>query len=1273
MKIMHMADLHLGSFPGPDVDGENARFKDLQAGLVVLTAQAKAQMPDLIVIAGDLFHQAKVWSDRGLREQAVMVRFLRNMMDVAPVFVLRGTPNHDSYEQFRTLQTTFLGEERIVFGMENGVYDIKVHGQTVYLAALPGFHRDLFLGEPDDGETDGVFYTTCVNEAVRQLDAVCPKDGAARILVGHYTIQGSQMESGQNAFFANTEPVVFPMTLDKTGFDLCCFGHIHRPQQIPGCAKAFYSGALSRLNFNDEGQPRGFYMHTVDAGHLVQSVFNEVSCREFLTIRLDDDQIGRLIEDKYNVAVGVDVVNKIVRVKYSCTDAHNKALSTAVIEKQLYNAGAFYVQEIVPVEIKTTVGVSVAGSDKTSVENLESYLSGKDMPDEDKTRLVQMALPLVQDVQSIVSTRRISGLFEPVEISVHNYRNYENASFQYDWVRFCTINGENGVGKSSLFMDAVVDALYEMPREGDLTGWIRNDPSVKSGQIMFTFRLGKEEFRVIRFRRKSGATTLKLEQMQKGSWVDVSKDKVRDTQDLIVDILGMDALTFKSCVFIMQDQYGLFLSADPSQRMEILGNLFGLGVYDTLETSASEKLTGVNRQIRDLNARMDQLAQSLPDEKELQHNYDDVAQRLDSYSVQQDNCTARIKDLQAQVTLAMAAKDRVVRLNQEQTADANQRSDWLMQHKEKSGALFDVQAKLACQNDIVAGKNQYDVFVGQERELAVQMAEVDGLQKQVTQAASDLQEKHKAVADCVAEIEQRFKPLLRQLDDVLAKESVLLEAVHQDEELEKQWNALYVKQQDNQRVMNELHKQQQVYMQECSVREAQLQGLSIQIQSAQKQVSLLENCGCVDPEHASCQFLKDAQTAKAALPGLLEKFRKDTQALNDWKKQQEANFAASVPVSVDEDMRQIVVKRNALKASVDAYHGLAAKRAEHTQVKIQLQDRESKLDGLRSAEQSARDRLSVLQDKLASYSSVKDSYRQVQARLAEYKHWDDDFRGLPGLSADEKALKARIAELEQMISNLDVSMEARSREIAHEQASVRGLLKLQNELQDMQKISDDLALKVRLDSELKGQLGRDLDALHMHQGEIVAFRKEIARQAQIASDYKALRQAFSTDGIRHEIVANLLPQFEAAASGILSQMSGGQMRIEFVTKYEQKSNKGKEVPTLDIIIDDITTGRLPYKSRSGGERVKAALSVILALAEIKSRSAGVQLGFLGIDEPPYLDAQGAQAYCDALEAIQQRYSDMKIMAITHDLSMRSRFPQSVDVVKTAKGSMVIRH
>ena len=85
----------------------------------------------------------------------------------------------------------------------------------------------------------------------------------------------------------------------------------------------------------------------------------------------------------------------------------------------------------------------------------------------------------------------------------------------------------------------------------------------------------------------------------------------------------------------------------------------------------------------------------------------------------------------------------------------------------------------------------------------------------------------------------------------------------------------------------------------------------------------------------------------------------------------------------------------------------------------------------------------------------------------------------------------------------------------------------------------------------------------------------------------------------------------------------------------------------------------------------ASLSVILPLSEINGTTAGVQFGMLFIDEPPFLDAEGIQAYCDALETIQERYKNIKIMAITHDPTMKARFPQNLDIVKTEHGSKVI--
>ena len=177
-----------------------------------------------------------------------------------------------------------------------------------------------------------------------------------------------------------------------------------------------------------------------------------------------------------------------------------------------------------------------------------------------------------------------------------------------------------------------------------------------------------------------------------------------------------------------------------------------------------------------------------------------------------------------------------------------------------------------------------------------------------------------------------------------------------------------------------------------------------------------------------------------------------------------------------------------------------------------------------------------------------------------------------------------------------------------------------------------------------------------------------AENAQELQD--ALKQAFSQDGVPHQIIRNIIPHITDTTNNILGQMTGGTMGVEFVMERTVKGKDGDKA-TLDVLINEYGKTTLPYASKSGGEKVKASLAVILALSEIKATAAGIQLGMLFIDEPPFLDDEGAQAYVDALETIRDRYSDVKIMAITHDDAMKARFGQAVTVIKTDDGSKVI--
>lgn len=127
-------------------------------------------------------------------------------------------------------------------------------------------------------------FTDELAKVVLGLKAQC-EPGVTSILSTHFTVPGCNMESGQTALFAQFEPVIYPDTLKAADFDLVALGHIHRPQQLPEAGRAvFYCGSITGLNFNDEGQPRGFYIHDINDDGETWSEYIETPYREFETI-----------------------------------------------------------------------------------------------------------------------------------------------------------------------------------------------------------------------------------------------------------------------------------------------------------------------------------------------------------------------------------------------------------------------------------------------------------------------------------------------------------------------------------------------------------------------------------------------------------------------------------------------------------------------------------------------------------------------------------------------------------------------------------------------------------------------------------------------------------------------------------------------------------------------------------------------------------------------------------------------------------------------------
>jgi len=1278
MKILHTADWHIGSFKGPERDGVNLRSLDTQKCLEEMVHIAETEKPGLALVSGDVFDRAEIWQGRSHKEVLQARNIILELSKCCgKVIVMRGTPNHDSAEAFGELQAHF----ELVPNVEIVTMPQVIQTEQFDIAVLPGFDRGTFrakfpgLGKEEEHEV----LTKELANAVLGLKAQC-EPGKKSILMSHYTIPGCNTESGQVMMLTQFEPVLLPECLIAADFDLVAMGHIHRPQMLPNVENCYYSGAINSMTFNDEGQERGFWIHEYSPDGWCRT-FHQTPYREFVTFRFTDTDItainlGNLDDVAFNWwRYNGGVQDRIVRILYTCSYENSKALNTALLEKTLYEDGAFYVAGILPEKVEEAADRNDLSSTTDPEENLRQYLADKQYTDEQIQELVLKARPVIAQAEASMSLSAGTGTFEPVEIEVRNYRNYAEEHFSFEDISFCTINGQNGAGKSSLFMDAIIDCLYEEQREGELTGWIRNDEKARSGSIIFTFKIGDKVFRVTRTRARSGKGTLNLSELVDGEWRNRSREKQRDTQAEIINILGMDSLTFKSCALIMQDQYGLFLQAQKEDRMVILGNLLGLGVYEAMNKIAWDRAKAFGAKTRELkqeigihNATIKSYGDPAGDMERAKSDLQTKSEKAREITKERDARKLELLSLQEAQERCNKLSESISSLTVKKTAIGQNRGA-------QSEIIRNCQTVLDTEQTVMEKAKRYRMLEARKSELIEEAALFGSKQLEVSKAITRVSALESDLVTAKTKL-QREQARLAEHEDTFGDAEILQNA----EKYQSVRSSL-----DGMQALALKYQEadQKVQTAKAAQRDAEKaiaanEDLIISTRNfLGKDIAILsDNCGCIDIEKADCKFLEKAKASKGILQEEEEKYRAKKEELQHLLAQRISS------VAVAESERDSIPYDAGKKAEAER---LCAELLPYVAKAEQVRKKVSEIALVRASVENARSNISDVEKRLAEAnteaSRAKEELEQYRGAFDENKKVSDEMQMLSPWIEQEKQLPVirerlanatqRLSELDLQITELDADLSEKQLELSKEILKTTGLAEKQAEVGRLDTQLEGIEGEIKILQMNVGALTQKMEQIGKLKSEIDVLQGRERDAAKETADYDILKAAFSQDGIPHQIIRTIVPKLTATANTILGQMTGGKMGIDFKTEKVMKSNSKKEVVTLDIFIEEYGKSALPYLSKSGGEKVKASLSVILALAEIKSSTAGIQLGMLFIDEPPFLDADGIQAYCDALETIQRRYAGIKIMAITHDPTMKARFPQNLDVVKTENGSKVI--
>lgn len=1264
MKILHTADLHLGDLAGPVKNGKNARREDTLNCMRAIVRSAETEKPDLIVIAGDLFNRSKVWADTALEDiNDAITKFLIPLCNTGKeVILLFGTGNHDNLKAFETLRQLTNDQTNLHIKTKPEIFELAIDNETIQIMALPGFDKSwLRTFMPDaDAREENLNGTKLVNnmiiESAQNLDPHKPS-----ILIGHYTVAGAKGETSQT-FLASQDVAILPQTIDRAGINLSLFGHIHKPQKLPCNMPAFYCGSPNELTFNEEGIPHGFFYHIMEHGVVTESRFVETPARKHLTISLSKDQIDEFLNTGKLDPIDPRIKDSVVRIFYEATEEQNQKLDQSALQSFMLNkAKAFHMASCIRQEPEDVPDIDpgLADTPEHALNDYLLFLKDNDtdlkLDDKDVQRLKNAALPILAKADDSKNLNRHTGAFLPKRIEVSNYRSYQKAEFNFETIRMAMVNGPNGVGKSSLFMDAIADCIYEQGREKGAGEWLR--AGEKKGSIIFEFETGGETYRVSRTRNGSGKGTLALAKKNEatGEWENESDTTMRLTQQKIENLIGMDCQTFCSVALIRQDAYGLFLESDSNHRMEVLSTLLNLDVYTRAEEIAREKALNQKRIIAQLNDRMEVLNEQILKETELKQELTDTEVLYKTEENNHQMTEALIKETEKKETLRLELLKQIANKQREI-------SELHLQTEKKRNDLKEQEENQKKAEDLCLISDKADeafAFIqAAQKELEPLIRDEENL-KNLNEKLMTLNSNTEAVNRALEELSKQKA----ETEGILSNKTEIENAAKELLLLNEERQALIPKLSEHDRLSQDLLLLEKSKAEASAKNKSMIDNLSYQILELDKKSELLQKSGCLDIERADCEFLKDAKNARSK-KNALEKKLNDTKLLY-----------AEEEKKLNTEHESLTLKLQGLNNPQQILAGLTEKEKALTPLASQagkLEAAEASLKELSKQELDKQDLLKQYEkERTETEAQIKtlavsgEKAEALKAKIKEAEPVAALKEQCASAKAAVKALNAPIMMLKEDIKKQDEKLTILQRElndlvITTPQADAN-LPDLKQKLQDI--ITKEQELK-----KTEGGIQAKLESILEAKKQWKDFSDEKDAAVKLSVDYQILAKAFSLDGIQRIIIKNIIPEIEQRTNQILQAMTGGSMHVAFKTEREQ-TNK-KVVNNLDVWVDTFSRPARPYSSHSGGEKVKIALAVTLSLADMKAHRAGVRLNMLWIDEPPFLDAEGTEAYADALITMANKNPDMRILAISHDPQMKARFPQNITVSAGPAGSVV---
>lgn len=403
IRTLHFADTHIGMENYGKTDpktGLSSRVVDFLRRMDEMVEYARAHEVDLIIFAGDAF-KTRQPNPTFQREFAWRVR---DLAELAPVVLLVG--NHDlpptalkasSIEIYDTLAVP-----NVWVANDYSVRRLETRRGAVIVGAAPYPIRARILEQvPTMGltiaQTDALLQeklTDILEELATEADDLAEAENLPRLLTGHFTVSGAVVGSERNIMLGR-DVAVLPSSVADPRWDYVALGHIHKHQNLTkgqkGVPPVVYSGSMERIDFGEEGDPKGFCW--VELAHdAVQWQFVQLAARPFITLRADLTNSTNPTQEVLHLIDQHKLDGAVVRLFLQLSADSESRLNENAVRDALKRGNAFQVAAIRK-ELEQVTRMRLGGSPEglTHAELLARYLSSKEVPPARREELLEVA------------------------------------------------------------------------------------------------------------------------------------------------------------------------------------------------------------------------------------------------------------------------------------------------------------------------------------------------------------------------------------------------------------------------------------------------------------------------------------------------------------------------------------------------------------------------------------------------------------------------------------------------------------------------------------------------------------------------------------------------------------------------------------------------------------------------------------------------------------------------------------------------------------------